>query len=519
MAASETLRPLTHSLLGRRHPGFGLLAGACLVLLGGCTGNIGGEPEPPGPPGPPDVAPKVVPASPEVIESTGSCRAMLPGEQLVSVSPEGHAWLATSSDVGTTLRVLDAFDPAVEESHELELAAPSQVQAWSTRDGAALTSDGLWLLDDLARVQVTAPEGFSDPARFCGDPGTNGFVLSAGQLFERRDDAQWWAWNPEAPGEAKPSDLLRIEGECQDTGNVTWMTSPDGTLWRVEPTQYSQPVRFEAMKAAAATGAMVAVIDGEELWLGSTSAEMEWQPFVFEGQAPTLLSAAGSHVWMSAASQLLRTDGDTVVEVSHDLGAPIEQIQAHAGGSWIVGGGEICHQSTAPMVRVAGLRPFARSKELLYPLSVVASEAAMDVSATLDGEPIDLTVDDETGWYEGEARLEQVGWHELVLTASGGGAVGTRAIMVKRLPEQERSWAADIQPLYEASCTGGTCHQAGTTNPPDLGTYEAWVELAPVIQTRVVDAKTMPPPGSEPADWGEDDIATIAQWLQGGMLP
>lgn len=520
MAALETLRSLTHFPVESRHPGLGLFAGACLALLSGCTGDIGGEPEPPGPPGPPDVEPKVVPASPEVVESTGSCRDLIAGEQLVSVSPEGHAWLASSGEAnGTTLRVLDAFDLAAEQSDALELSSPSQMQAWSARDGAALADDGLWLLEDLARVQLTAPDGFAAPARFCGDPGTNGFLVSSGQLFERRDDAQWWAWNPGAVGEAMPTDLLRIEGECQDASNVTWMTSPDGTLWRVEPTQYSQPLRFTAMKAAAATGATLAIIDGEELWVGATGASVEWQPFTFEGDAPTVLGAAGAHVWLGAGPQLLRTDGETVVEVSHLLAAPIEQILAHAGGVWIVGGGQICHQATSPMARVQGIRPFARSKEHIYPFSVVASDAAMSVSASLDGEPIDLTVDGETGRYEGEARLEHVGWHDLVLDVSGGGAVGTRSIMLKRLPEQQRSWAEDIAPLYDASCTGGTCHQAGSQSPPDISTYEAWVELAAVIQSRVVDAKTMPPPGSEPADWGEDDIATIAQWLQGGMLP
>lgn len=502
-----------HSL-GLRH--FSVLA-IVLTSAAGCTGDIGGAPIPEGPPPPPDVEPLEVPASPEVLEASGTCAALRPGERLLSVSPEGHAWLEVPGEGVASIRVLDALDASGmgEIVEDVELSELSQVQAWTDGDAAVLTADGLWRLEELARIELTPPEGFGAPAVFCGDPGTNGFVLADGQLFERRADGMWWGWDPGAEGDTVPTSVLPYDGDCQSRDDVVWMTSADGTLWKVEPTAYSQPLRFASLVHAAVTEDMVAVLDQNQLWVGPEA----WQPWIFPNATPTSLSASNGFVWMVSGDQLLRFDGETYVEVAHMLEAPIESVTAYAGGVWLVGDDTICHQAVAPVVRVEGLRPYARSIELSYDFSVTTSDPEADVSAELDGEALELTWDEELGAYTGNARLDHAGWHELALVAAGA-ETGDRSLLVKRLPEVSRSWDGDIQPIYEASCTGSVCHQDGATgNAPDLSTYEAWKSFGDKIRTRVVEAGSMPPASSRGPEWGDDKVAIIAEWLEGGMYP
>ena len=389
-------------------------------------------------------------------------------------------------------------------------------------DAAVLADGGVWRLEALARVQLAPPDGFAMPASLCGDPGTNGALLSSGTLFERRDDAQWWGWDPGVLGAAIPTGLLRLEGDCQGTDDVTWMTSPDGTLWQVEPAQVFRPVRFERLVGGAATtrkagesslpATMLAMLETDQLWVGPEP----WELWTFPGGAPSEIHASGGALWMVSGGQLLRYDGVAWNEVAHELGA-IQAMAPHPGGIWLEGTTDVCHVATETMLRVQGIRPHTRSKELDYPFEVLASDPGASVVATLDGEEIALTADPDTGWLEGKARLDDVGWHELVLTA---GEVD-RSIVVKRLPDVVRTWAEDVEPIYAANCAGGDCHAPGgsANGAPDLSTYEAWTSLADEIRLRVVDAQTMPPVSNQGPDWGDEQIAIIAQWLEGGMLP
>jgi hypothetical protein len=491
------------------------------ISMTGCQGSIGGNPDDSAPP-PPDVTPKDVPSNPEVLSGEGFCTPLLPGEKLLSTSPEGHAWLVSSdSGSSTTIRVLDAFDSTSEVSESVDLAAIDYLHAWSDGDAAVLADDGLWRLEQLARVQLTPPEGFGSQAAMCGDPGTNGSILVSGKLFERRDDEQWWGWDPATSGDATPTDLLRFEGDCQGTDDILWMTSPDGTLWRVEPTQVFRPVRFDALRGGAVTArpgvdggnpsTMLAILDADSLWVGPDA----WERWLFPGATPKQIHASGGYLWMTSGSQLLRYDGSAWNEVSHGHSGPVAQLAPHANGVWLVGSSEICHVAPGPMLRIDGVRPHVRSKDLDYDIAVLASDAS-DITATIAGEAIPLSLDMETGWLEGVARIDQVGWAELLLTTP----TASRSLAIKRLPEQQRSWAVDIEPIYAANCTGADCHQPGaTTGPPDLSTYEAWTTLSTQIRTRVVDAMNMPPAANQGPDWGDEQVAIIADWLEGGLLP
>jgi len=192
----------------------------------------------------------------------------------------------------------------------------------------------------------------------------------------------------------------------------------------------------------------------------------------------------------------------------------IERVAPHAGGVWVVGADTICHQTLGPALRVEGIRPFGRSIEHEYEVRVRSSEGGDELSADVDGTPVELTFDAESGWLSGTARLETVGWHTIAFT--GADSSTRRDVLVKRVPEVERSWAADIEPIYKASCAG-SCHVAGSTDPIDLASLEAWTEHADAIRTEVVEARRMP---KEPSsDWGSDDIEIVQEWLEGGMLP
>jgi hypothetical protein len=496
-----------------------LLRSTTWLLLATTAAGCAGDPEEaplPGIPAPPDVIPKEVPAAPEVLPATGHCTPLREGETLASVSPEGHAWLVVGGAESSSIRVLDAFDPEAmgEVVTDVALADVSELRAWSADDAAVVTSAGLWRLEDLARVELTPPDGFSAPAILCGDPSVEGSMLAGGTLFERRDDG-WWGWDTGATGAAAPSALVTADGECRAIDDILWMTASDGTLWRVDTTTYSKPLQFAALVASASTEGMVAVLEADRLWIGAET----WQPWVFPGAVPTALAAAGGYLWMTSGEQLLRFDGETFVEVERLLDEPALAIGAHAGGVWLVGESQVCHQATAPMIRVAGAHPFLRSGLESHDLWLSASDASAELSATVDGEALELSLDAETGLHAAHPFFALPGWHDVRIVATTADGESARDLWIKRVPDVERSWAADIEPIVAANCTGASCHHEGSTTPPDLGSYDAWIALADTIRTRVVEGQTMPPPANRSPEWGDDEIEIISQWLEGDMLP
>ncbi|HTJ85374.1 MAG TPA: hypothetical protein VL400_26835, partial [Polyangiaceae bacterium] len=375
------------TLLGRRRSVMLLGSGTALAVaalgLGACEGTLGDG----GVSGPPDVEPKAVPEAPTLVASTTTCIARSEGEHLLSVSPEGHAWLVTPGPT-THVRVLDAFggDITVAED-ELEIADVQDGQAWSAGDAALLSDGGLWRLEGMSRIDMTPPDGFETPASLCGDPSDSGVLVSNGSVFERRSDG-WWTWDPKASPLSSPSRVVRFDGECRSADDVMWLAALDGTLYRVEPSTFTTPIRFDGLVDLAATDGLVAALDASELWIG-TSGDA-WQPWTFSGDVPTSLSASAGVVWMVSGSQILRFDGSDWSTIANDVGEPIETVGAHAGGAWLEGPSQICHASLGQSLRVEGVRPYLRSTELEYDVRVEASDGAMDLTAELDGAPVDL---------------------------------------------------------------------------------------------------------------------------------
>lgn len=484
-----------------------IVAPCLLALAAGCKGDIGGGQEPV--PGPPDVEAKTVPTDLATRETVATCSALAAGERLLSVSPEGHAWVAADIEGGVRVRVLDAFFGSMDENaKDLMVGDLAQAQAWSSVDAAMLTESSLYSIEDLSRIELALPGGFESAGSLCGDPNAGGVLVSEGNVFEQRGES-WWSW---APGDGSgPASVLRYDGECHTLGDVMWLASESGVLFRVEPTQYSRPIQFDRPIALAATNGLLAVLDKKQLWLGPDS----WQPWVFADALPSVLSASGGMLWTMSGDALLRYDGSEWQRFAHEMDEPVVAVGAHAGGVWLAGESAICHQMPGQSLRVEGVRPNLRSTELEYDVRVRASDGDDSLVADVDGEAFELSVDDTGEWLTGRARLDSVGWHTISFQA----ASTTREIMVKRTPEVERSWKVDIEPIYAANCATGECHRAGGESPPDISSYELWISRAAEIRAQVVDGKAMPPAANVGPDWGEDEIETIDEWLEGGMLP
>jgi hypothetical protein len=486
---------------------------SALASIAACEGDIGGENKEV--PGPPDVEPKAVPTSLDKVESAASCSPLRANETLLAVSPEGHAWLVVPGEVAS-LRVLDAFGAEMTETvDDIHLTDIQDALAWSGVDAALIANEGLWRLDDLARIELTPPEGFVTPASACGNPSENGVIVSNGSVFEMHDDGQWWAWKPDLAGAEAPNHVIRFDGECQSSKNIMWLTSEDGTLFEVDPAEYARPVRFAKLVDSAATEDKVFILESDQLWVGPE----KWQPWTFEGAMPKALTASNGKLWFVWGDRLVQTDGEDFVEITHGLGGAIQKVAAHSNGAWVVGDTQICHQSVGPMIRMEGLHPNARDIEFDYAVRVRADVEGATLTAELDGTPVALTADADPLWSIAEFRLNEVGWHTLTLTAEAAGKTTKRIVDVKLIPETVRSWKVDVEPIYAANCANSTCHKPGAPKAIDLGSYELWKENATDIRTRVVKGKTMPPPANKKPEWSETQIEVISQWLEGGMQP
>ena len=335
-------------------------------------------------------------------------------------------------------------------------------------------------------------------------------MLLDGALFELADDT-WFEWTGLDEALDEGAALLAPDGACRQAEDRVWLTSGTLEVWELKPTAITRARAFENGGSATVRAGQVLALETGHLFLGPGA----WKERSFAHGDATLLAAAGSYAWIVAGETLLRYDGETFLRVVAALPGPAVALAPHAsGGVWVRTEDMICHLRPEEMLRVEGLRNGELLSSGALSMRVRAARPTSGVTATLDGEDFPAAFE-EDGWFVFSTSVD-VGWHAIELSAPGA----RRSLQVKRQPDVLRSYATDIQPIYNMHCSAATCHvQDSPSGAPDLSAYEAWIARAIEIRRRVVTEETMPPPSARNAEWGRDEVDIINEWLSGGMRP
>lgn len=486
----------------------------------GAEGGDAGAPDEPDAPTSED-PPQAVPATLDELPSDSFCVSLAAAQSLAGVSPEGFAWLAEDMPGAAGHVQFEVVDPwtgaTTPAPRDLELGAMVDVRPQSSQDAVVVATDALWHVEDWSRVSLVPPTGFAPGASSCGNPRDNGFLLSAGTLHEYRD-GQWWALTVDAHEGGVPEAILTFDGECTGPGDETWMTAGDGTVWRVSTDGLVQGVKFEGFVDAAATGPTLAVLADDELWLGPES----WSRWTFDAGSPTALAASDGRVWIAVDGRLIREAKGAFAEVvlPAEATGDVSDLVGHPGGVWISRGDELCHAAVGPQLRLADVHPYQRTPLGELAFTATTQDTGVTVTATLDGEDLTLSPGASPDEHTGVVALEGLGWHEVILQAeSTDGDGAQRTLWLRREVPEVVTFVADVAPIAQAHCGAAGCHGAGAAGIPVLETYEAWIEHADKIETRVVELDNMPPIAARADSWGSDETETIAKWIEGGMLP
>lgn len=501
----------------------GLDLDAELAGVAGGTGSMDEAPERVPDPAPTDSVPvEVVPDGLERVGGDDFCLPRPSDREIVGVSPEGDLWLTDGDTTGSSNRfeVLDPWTGASTMSPEdIELGPMVAVNPRSHEEAAIVTTDRLWYLEAWSRIELTPPEAFSNGATSCGNPRVNGFVLASGALYERRDDG-WWGLQPTTSESSLPTDLITVDGECVGPTDALWMSAPDGTLWRVRFDGSGAQVdgtQFEGLTDAAVTEGTLAVLADAELWLGPDS----WTRWRFEAGEPAALAASGGWVWIVVGRRVIAARGTEFAELAHDLQEDVQGVFPHATGVWVASANDLCHVDLGPRVRLHGLGPYQRIPGSEHAFGVEIDEPHVSVSVTVDGEEVDVQPGLDGLDQSVLLRLETLGWHRVELRADLADAeLTTRTVWVRRDIPTVVTFSEDVAPIAERHCSGAACHSSMTTaSIPVLESFEAWVDHADAIETRVVESNNMPPLGVRDETWGSEEVETIAKWFEGGMQP
>jgi hypothetical protein len=318
--------------------------------------------------------------------------------------------------------------------------------------------------------------------------------------------------------EGIPDRIIAFDGECTGPADETWMSAPDGTVWRVSVDGLVRGLRFDGYATAAATGSTLAVLADDELWLGPDA----WTRWAFEAGAPETIAASNEQVWIAVGSRVLRAEGGAFRELLAPGQGDIERLLAHPGGLWIARGDqELCHAAFGPQLRVTDVHPYQRTSERELAFAVALKDPELTVEATHNGDALTLLSGATERELTGLVQLEDLGWHRIELALEGSsGTSSRRTLWLRRELAEQVSFVADIAPLALEHCSGDACHTSMTTaGIPVLETLEAWTQHVGAIEQRVVELDNMPPAAARADTWGRDEIDTIAKWIEGGMLP
>ncbi|MEM9457614.1 MAG: hypothetical protein AAGF11_25775 [Myxococcota bacterium] len=461
----------------------------------------------------------IVPDALALAESDEVCFAMDADQQLVGTSAAGFLWLVQGMGQSGPVRfeVVDPWDiDAVRTPIELDLGVVQRVSPLSADEALIVATDSLWHLDDWSRVQFTPPSTFTGDAASCGNLRQGGMLLTGGRLVERRNDG-WWGLTVDEVPERTPDRLVSVDGECTGPADETWMTAPDGTIWRVSADAMVSHASLTALEAAAATGDTLAVLNGAELWLGPD----QWSRWSFEAGAPSGLAAADDRIWVTLGERIVQMRDREFTELEHSVDGAVTHVLADWDGLWISDGTTTCRHSFGPRFRLEGVHPYLRTSQAEQGLTIKAESPDTSITVTVDGEPVVLSSGEEEGSLTGIIVFDELGWTRVDVAAEGANEqTSQRSLWLRRDVPAEVSFVDDIAPIADEHCSGEACHgPMNAASLPVLETYEAWIELADEIERRVVELDNMPPAGARSESWGTQEVETIAKWLEGGMLP
>lgn len=436
------------------------------------------------------------------------CVALASDERVLGVSPEGHLWLAASSSISTAVRVLDAWDPSYEGRFGLAVGGLQRVQAWTATSASFVAEGRLYHAIDGVRSEIAVTATLTADASLCGDPTDRAFVYSGGTLLQREQDS-WLQWTGVEAALRPDARLLTRDGECFGADDGVWFASGDLELWQLGADEIRRPAQLDGATQPVLRGSQVLALMGQNLMVGPPP----WTEYVFDDGAAGQLSAAGDYAWVRAQGTLLRFDGTEFVQVDTSTGAWADYPHA-AGGIWTAQAGRVCHHAPQGMLRIDGLRSGAQHKEETFTVRVRAAGLGAAVAATLDGAAL-TPLATRDGWTLFRASVS-VGWHALELSSDASDL--HRTLAIKRIPSVERSFLADVKPIYDVHCVG--CHVSGNAfNAPDLSSLQAWRDRAQKILERVVRSGDMPPPAARQPSWDDEEVTVINEWLSGGMRP
>lgn len=504
-------------LAAHRHPSSRLILGLTLGLAA-CEGGISprveldagqipdagvsdaGQISDAGAPDPVIQVPAVLPS----VSARTECKPLLDGEAVLGVSPDGHLWLGATSSTSAALRALDPWAP--QRITTVTVPAPdlARVHAVSATVATYVSGGELYRLEDGVRTRISAPARLAADAAICGDPARDALVFSAGTLYQRIDD-QWLEWTGLDAALDASARLLAKDGACAAGTDDVWFANDELELWALAADTLSRPGELEGGTQPALLGSRALALSAGHLFVGPET----WQEYDFELGEAALLAAGGDYAWLRVEDRLLRFDGDSFVDVGTATDA-VALWPSATGGLWTEGAGLVCHHEPQGSLRIECAHSGTRSQAAAA-LVRAFDRDGLDVTGRLDGVEVQGRSTDTGTVFSVQLSL---GWHALTLSAGDT----RRTVYLARTPSVVRSFADDVQPIFQAHCAG--CHLPDNRfGAPDLSTLEAWRIRATKIRERVLQVGDMPPSASRSPDWGEDEVTVIDEWLSGGMNP
>lgn len=420
-------------------------------------------------------------------------------------SPDGELWLAQ----GATTIVIAA--DGTRRALPWRIDDATALYPTSAGAAAAVIGGEVWTLDDGAREVVPTPTALGAAAAVCGPPSAEHgtFIATAGGLLER-SAGLWWKWSAPTTAAGQGFDgargLARVDGACAGPDDAVWLTTAAGALWRITRDRAElRPGPVDEVAIVPGVGA--AVREADQLTLGPP-----WRGVRFAAGPVAHVASGGERLWVVAGGATLVRIADGWAIVDGLPAAPRRIWPDAAGGAWLEVGAEVCRASLAPAIRVDGLRPYEPRVAPLAQLRVAPPADATAITVERDGVALATAP-----VVDGVAALPDVelgagGWHALTIRAG----TATRVVPYNLLQISDRSWAADIEPIFAASCAGGRCHGPSPSGGRiDLSTYDGWRQKASRVRERLLRGEM--PPSGPPLDSATIDV--VIDWIEGGMRP